>query len=221
MKTKNIQQIDLDEFELALYADAVETQFVRYINSTGILIFFYEYGTYYKEEFKLWDNLSDIENKKVEAFLRSKETFNPDNFTKFSKRNLQVIQNFLLYAGLEDEYSQTAIDYIAEDHVDGEDSDSAHREIALGSELIREDVEVEGAKGKFSIFANHITELIYGVSDDESEYVRLYKLTKPQEVIEVEHRDEILDYCLAKKTPDDEVCIGDIFVHGKYVEQLN
>lgn len=142
-------------------------------------------------------------------------------FTKFSQRNLEVIQNFLVYSGLEEQYSQTALNYIAEDHVDGEGSDSAHREIALGSELIRDYVDIDGANGKFAVFANHITGLIYAVSNDETEYVRLFKLTKPQEVIEVEHRDEILDYCLAKKTPEDEVCIGDIFVHGKYVEQLN
>jgi len=52
------------------------------------------------------------------------------NFTKFSERNLRVIQNFLLYAGLEEEYSETAIDYISEDHVDGEDSEEAHLERA-------------------------------------------------------------------------------------------
>lgn len=45
--------------------------------------------------------------------------------SKHSENNLRVIQNFLLYANLEDEYSQTAIDYILEDHVDGEDSQEA------------------------------------------------------------------------------------------------
>lgn len=41
-------------------------------------------------------------------------------FSKGSERNLNVILNFLLYAELEDQYTQSAIDYIAEDHVDGE-----------------------------------------------------------------------------------------------------
>jgi hypothetical protein len=140
--------------------------------------------------------------------------------TKFSQRNLQVIENFLLYAGLEEQYSQAAIDYISEDHVDGEGAPEAIREFAEQSELIREDVDglTEDYDGTYHIYANHETELIYAVPTDEEEDILIYKLIKPQDVIEVEHRDEILDYCLSKKTPDDEVCLGDIFVHGKYVE---
>jgi hypothetical protein len=49
--------------------------------------------------------------------------------TKHSQRNLNVILNFLLYANLEDEYTQTAHDYIAEDHVDGEGSEEAISEV--------------------------------------------------------------------------------------------
>lgn len=147
--------------------------------------------------------------------------FDREKFTNFSKRNLNVIENFLLYAGLEDDYAQTAIDYIAEDHVDGEDSDEAYREVGLSGELIREAVQIDDSEAEFNIYYSDVTGLIYAVSNDEAEYVRLYKLIKPQEEIEVEHRDEILDYCLAVKTPEDEVCIGDIFVHGKYVQLLN
>ena len=53
--------------------------------------------------------------------------------TKFSQRNLAVIQNFLLYANMEEELGQTAIDYISEDHVDGEDSPQAILERAFGN----------------------------------------------------------------------------------------
>lgn len=142
--------------------------------------------------------------------------------TKHSERNLNVILNFLLYAGLEDEYTQTAHDYIAEDHVDGEDSDEAHKEIALSSELIRESVEIENSiADNYDIYYSDVTKLIYAVSDNPGSYVMLYQLTKEQELIETEHRDEILDYCLSVKTKEDEVCLGDIFVHGKYIKRLN
>jgi hypothetical protein len=143
--------------------------------------------------------------------------------TKFSERNLNVIKNFLLYAGLEDDYMETANNYIAEDHVDGEDSPQAIRELALSSELIREDVDISNSLADgYNIYANHITGLIYAVNmDDENATLYVYKLIKPQEVIEVEHRDEILDYCLSVKTKEDEVCLGDIFVHGKYVELIS
>lgn len=144
-----------------------------------------------------------------------------DKFTEFSKRNLRVIENFLLYAGLEEEYGQTAIDYISEDHVDGEDSDEAAREVGSAGELIREGVQIEDTDVEFNIYYSDVTKLIYAIANDPNEFVRIFRLTKPQEVIEVEHRDEILDYCLAKKTPEDEVCLGDIFVHGKYIELLN
>jgi hypothetical protein len=47
------------------------------------------------------------------------------NLTKYSENNLRVIQNFLLYVGLEEEYSQAAFNYVKEDHVDGEGSPEA------------------------------------------------------------------------------------------------
>jgi hypothetical protein len=140
--------------------------------------------------------------------------------TKFSERNLLVIKNFLLYAGLEDDYTQTAEDYISEDHVDGEDSPQAIREFALSSELIREQVDINQSETTFDIYASDVTGLIYAVSEEPNDPLFIYKLIKPQAEIEVEHRDEILDYCLAKKTPEDEVSLGDIFVHGKYIQLI-
>jgi hypothetical protein len=41
---------------------------------------------------------------------------------------------------MEEELGQTAIDYISEDHVDGEDSPQALLERALAAELIGEDI---------------------------------------------------------------------------------
>jgi predicted type IV restriction endonuclease len=55
---------------------------------------------------------------------------------------------------------------------------------------------------------------------DKNENIRVFKLKKQQSVIEVEHRGEILDYCLSKVTAADEVGLIDIFIHGKYVEEI-
>ncbi len=42
-----------------------------------------------------------------------------------------------------------------------------------------------------------------------------------QDEIASEHRDEILSYCLGSYTKEDEVSLGDIFMHGKYVKKLS
>jgi hypothetical protein len=54
--------------------------------------------------------------------------------------------------------------------------------------------------------------------DNGREFV--YELTEDQDEIATKHRDEILSYCLSVVTPDDEVILADIFMHGKYVRQL-
>jgi hypothetical protein len=149
--------------------------------------------------------------------------FNPEKFTNFSKRNLQVIQNFLLYAGLEEEYEQTAINYIAEDHADGEDSEEAILEIALGSEMIIEECYGEDDPNEerpLNVYANDVNGLIYEVDLLANEVIGIYRLTKPQEVIEVEHRYEILSSVLAKYSKEDEVYLRDIFSHGTYIEKI-
>jgi hypothetical protein len=157
--------------------------------------------------------LADVQPEPIEPQARP--------LTKFSERNLLVIKNFLLYAGLEDDYTQTAEDYISEDHVDGEDSPQAIREFALSCELIRESVDgYNSLADGYNIYASDVTGLIYAVSEEPTDPLFIYKLIKPQAEIEVEHRDEILDYCLAKKTPEDEVSLSDIFVHGKYLQLL-
>jgi hypothetical protein len=54
--------------------------------------------------------------------------------------------------------------------------------------------------------------------DEPREFV--YRLVDDQDTIANKHRQEILDYCLATVLPTDEVGLGDIFVHGKYVERV-
>jgi len=132
MKTPIIYEtINLNDLELVLYSDPTEIHAVEMIQPDGITIFFYEYGAFYKSEFKLWKDLTHSELDKVNKFIYSKNggvVQNDAELTDFSKRNLNVILNFLLYAGLEDQYTQTAYNYIAEDHVDGEDSEQAQLE---------------------------------------------------------------------------------------------
>jgi hypothetical protein len=140
-------------------------------------------------------------------------------FTKFSENNLRVIQNFLLYIQKEDEFGQAAIDYISEDHVDGEDSPQALLERA---ELIREDVYMVDDVNEIqpcNIYADK-DGIIYSVRKSDNDVV-LFQLIGEQDKIASEHRDEILSYCLGSYTKDDEVSLGDIFVHGKYVKKLS
>lgn len=142
--------------------------------------------------------------------------------TKYSERNLNVILNFLLYAGIENEYTQTAHDYIKEDHVNGEGSQEAIVEIALGCELIIEECygkNDENEERPLNIYSNDVNGLIYEVDVLDNEVIGIYRLTKPQEVIEVEHRYEILSSVLANYTKDDEVYLRDIFIHGTYIEK--
>ena len=45
-----------------------------------------------------------------------------------------------------------------------------------------------------------------------------YKLDGDFEKIAEDHRQEILEYRLGKVTPEDVVTIGDVFMHGKFIE---
>jgi len=223
MKNPNVTTpILLDEFQLVIYSDTVEVHSVQAIQPYGVLVNYYEYNNLYKQDFKKWANLPKEQLDLINKFLEP-QSFDPEKFTEFSKRNLRVIQNFLVYAQIEDEYAQTAINYIAEDHVDGEDSPEAILEIALGSEMIIEESYGEDDPNEerpLNVYANDVNGLIYEVDILANEVVGIYKLTKPQEVIEVEHRYEILSSVLAKYTKDDEVYLRDIFSHGTYIEKI-
>ena len=45
-----------------------------------------------------------------------------------------------------------------------------------------------------------------------------YKLDGDFEKIAEDHRQEILEYRLGRVTPEDVVTIGDVFMHGKFIE---
>ena len=76
----------------------------------------------------------------------------------------------------------------------------------------------------FDIFYDMNTKLIHAFENDVThDEVRefVYRLVDTEENIAKYYRQEILEYCLATVLPTDSVGLGDIFVHGKYVERIN
>ena len=92
-------------------------------------------------------------------------------------------------------------------------------------DLLLEQIELFDNKendNDFDIFFDINTKLIHAIENEvinPREFV--YRLVDDQDTIANNHRQEILDYCLATVLPTDEVGLGDIFVHGKYVERLS
>ena len=62
--------------------------------------------------------------------------------------------------------------------------------------------------------------ILYSVSEKTYE-VRIWKLNDIQNVIAEKHRYEILKSRLAKITAEDEVSVGDIFMHGEHTTEIN
>jgi hypothetical protein len=93
-------------------------------------------------------------------------------------------------------------------------------------ELFLEQIELKDNTlndNTFDIFFDVETGLIHAIEndvpkDEAREFV--YRLVDDQDKIASEHRDEILAYCLSKVLPSDEVGLGDIFMHGKYIERV-
>jgi len=95
----------------------------------------------------------------------------------------------------------------------------------MSLELFLEQIELKDNilnDNDFDIFYDMNTKLIHAFEnnvDEPREFV--YRLTDTEESIAENHRQEILEYCLATVLPTDTVGLGDIFVHGKYVERLS
>lgn len=92
-------------------------------------------------------------------------------------------------------------------------------------ELIAQQVELADNKlndNTFDIMYDDTTKRIHAFENDEIDNQRefVYELTEDQDVIATKYRDEILSYCLSVVTPDDEVSLADIFIHGKHIRQL-
>lgn len=91
-------------------------------------------------------------------------------------------------------------------------------------DLLLEQIELFDNKendNDFDIFFDINTKLFHAFEnnvDEPREFV--YRLVDTEENIAKNHREEILQYCLATVLPTDSVGLGDIFVHGKFVELI-
>jgi hypothetical protein len=75
---------------------------------------------------------------------------------------------------------------------------------------------------RYNVFIDINTNLFHAIENDVDEPREfVYRLTDAEENIAENHRQEILEYCLATVLPTDTVGLGDIFVHGKYIERLS
>ena len=96
----------------------------------------------------------------------------------------------------------------------------------MSLELFLEEVELADNTtndNTFDVFYDLNTKLLHAFENDVEEGEPrefVYRLKGEQDDIAKEHREEILNYCLAVVLPTDEVGLGDIFLHGKYVEKI-
>ena len=96
----------------------------------------------------------------------------------------------------------------------------------MSLELFLEEVELADNTtndNTFDVFYDLNTKLLHAFENDVEEGEPrefVYRLKGEQDDIAKEHREEILNYCLAVVLPSDEVGLGDIFVHGKYIERI-
>ena len=73
----------------------------------------------------------------------------------------------------------------------------------------------------FDVFYDLNTKLLHAFENDtDSPREFIYRLKDEQDAIATQHRQEILEYCLAAVLPTDEVGLGDIFLHGKYIQRI-
>ena len=95
----------------------------------------------------------------------------------------------------------------------------------MSLELILEQVELADNTtndNTFDVFYNITTKEIHAIENDVKQpLVFKYRLVDTEENIAEKHRQEILEYCLCDVLPTDEVGLGDIFLHSKYVEKIS
>ena len=95
----------------------------------------------------------------------------------------------------------------------------------MSLELLLEQVELADNTtndNTFDVFYDINTKLLHAFENDVDEPREfIYKLKGEEDDIAREHRQEILEYCLAVVLPTESVGLGDIFVHGKYIERIN
>ena len=86
-------------------------------------------------------------------------------------------------------------------------------DIELGTEIQNEELN------SFDVWYNKKQNVFVAVNPITKESYR-YELTKSIEDILYEISEDILDFRLAKRSKEDSVGIGDIFMYGKYVQLI-
>jgi hypothetical protein len=93
-------------------------------------------------------------------------------------------------------------------------------------EQILEQIELRENKlndNTFDVFYDFNTKRFHAFENDVEEGEMrefVFELTDTEENIVNNHREEILQYCLATVLPSDSVGLGDIFLHGKFIQQV-
>ena len=88
-------------------------------------------------------------------------------------------------------------------------------------ELILTDIELaENTKddNTFDVWYNNTTGSFVALENGTGGRRFRYKLSKEVEDLTIEEQQEILEYRLGRVTADDEVTLGDVFMHGKFIE---
>lgn len=87
-------------------------------------------------------------------------------------------------------------------------------------ELILQDIELAENTTNGNVFDVWYNDTTGTFIAQEVDGVRTfkYKIDGDFEEIAKEHRQEILEYRLCTVTADDEVTVGDVFMHGKFIE---
>ncbi len=88
-------------------------------------------------------------------------------------------------------------------------------------ELILTDIELAENKrndNTFDVWYNNTTGTFVAIENCSGGRSFTYKQSKEVEDLTQEEQQEILEYRLGRATPEDEVTIGDVFMHGKFIE---
>ena len=93
----------------------------------------------------------------------------------------------------------------------------------MAFELILQDIELSENTindNTFDIWYSNRLQKFVAQENIEKGRRFIYELKDSEENISKTHRQEILEYRLGKVTPQDQVTIGDIFMHSKFIEKL-
>ena len=94
----------------------------------------------------------------------------------------------------------------------------------MSLELILTDIELADNTindNTFDVWYSNTDKTLIAIENIKGGRTFKYKLTDKEESIFRLHRQEILSYRLSVVTPQDEVTIGDVFMHGKFIEKIN